>query len=292
MNTLLFTFAFAQEELSFAKKVCIPVISITHSELGMKLQSSCPECLEEFIKAQIVGDNGTSPPIITNFSSVGFREDGRYEMTCLKGHTSITILQQQKFEILFDIGAHAIIDGYYREAVSSFTSSLERFYEFFIKVVCISKGISEPNTLEAWKEVSNQSERQLGAFIFLHLLELGYKPILLKSKKIQFRNEVIHKGMIPSEAQALDYGQAVIDIIRPLLKILKKDYSEAISKSVLQYLNSIRKPSDDGVPVSTMCLTTILSLSYVEPTHETQSLSEAISQLKHWRSMLENAVFP
>ncbi|MCJ8541806.1 hypothetical protein MWG95_13880 [Klebsiella variicola] len=258
----------------------------------MKLQSSCPECLEEFIKAQIVGDNGTSPPIITNFSSVGFREDGRYEMTCLKGHTSITILQQQKFEILFDIGAHAIIDGYYREAVSSFTSSLERFYEFFIKVVCISKGISEPNTLEAWKEVSNQSERQLGAFIFLHLLELGYKPILLKSKKIQFRNEVIHKGMIPSEAQALDYGQAVIDIIRPLLKILKKDYSEAISKSVLQYLNSIRKPSDDGVPVSTMCLTTILSLSYVEPTHETQSLSEAISQLKHWRSMLENAVFP
>lgn len=258
----------------------------------MKLQFSCPECLKEFITSQMIGASENSPSMIPNLSSVGFREDGRYEMTCLKGHTSITFLQQQKFEILFDIGAHAIIDGYYREAVSSFTSSLERFYEFFIKVVCISKGISESNTVEAWKEVSNQSERQLGAFIFLHLLELGCQPTLLNNNKIKFRNGVIHKGMIPSEEQALEYGQAVLDVIRPLLKILKEKYNEAISKAVFQYLNSIRIPSDGGVPASTMCLTTILSLSYIEPTHENQSLSEAISQLKHWRWMIEHTVFP
>ena len=213
--------------------------------------------MKEFITNQMIGASGGSLSRITNLSSVGFREDGRYEMKCLKGHTSITFLQQQKFEILFDIGAHAIIDGYYREAISSFTSSLERFYEFFIKVVCISKGISESKVAEAWKEVSNQSERQLGVFIFLHLLELGCKPILLNSNKIKFRNGVIHKGMIPSEAQALEYGQTILDVIRPLLKILKENYSEAISTAVFQYLNSIRNPSDDGVPVSTMCLTTI-----------------------------------
>ncbi|EAB6710792.1 hypothetical protein [Salmonella enterica] len=258
----------------------------------MKLQSSCPVCLKEFITNQMIGTSESSLPMITNLSSVGFREDGRYEMTCLKGHTSITFLQQQKFEILFDIGAYAIIDGYYREAVSSFTSSLERFYEFFIKVVCISKGISESKVVEAWKEVSNQSERQLGVFIFLHLLELGCKPNLLNNNKIKFRNGVIHKGMIPSEEQALEYGQAVLDMIRPLLKILKENYSEAISTAVFQYLNSVRNPSDVGVPVSTMCLTTILSLSYAEPAHETQSLNEAISQLKNWKSIVENTVFP
>ena len=144
----------------------------------------------------------------------------------------------------------------------------------------------------AWEEMTCLFAPSLGAFIFLHLLELGCKPTLLNNNKIKFRNGVIHKGMIPSEEQALEYGQAVLDVIRPLLKILKENYSEAISTAVFQYLNSIRNPSDDGVPVSTMCLTTILSLSYAEPTHETQSLSEAISQLKHWRSMLENAVFP
>ncbi|WP_238149350.1 hypothetical protein [Arsenophonus endosymbiont of Aleurodicus floccissimus] len=73
------------------------------------------------------------------FRTVEFKNDGRYEITCQNGHSSITFLQQQKFEILFDIGACAIIDGYYREAVSSFTSALERFYEFFIKVVCIQR---------------------------------------------------------------------------------------------------------------------------------------------------------
>ena len=55
-------------------------------------------------------------------SKLEFRDDGRYEITCPKGHSSFTIPQQQKFELLFDIGAYAITDGYYREAISSFTS--------------------------------------------------------------------------------------------------------------------------------------------------------------------------
>ena len=32
------------------------------------------------------------------------------------GMRQSTVLQQQKFEVLFEIGAHAILDGYYREA--------------------------------------------------------------------------------------------------------------------------------------------------------------------------------
>ena len=47
------------------------------------------------------------------------------QIKCSRSHETTAILQEQKFEILFDIGAHAILDGYYREAVSSFTSSLE-----------------------------------------------------------------------------------------------------------------------------------------------------------------------
>lgn len=57
-------------------------------------------------------------------------------MHCSHGHKTTTIVQNPKYEILFDIGANAIVDGYYREAVSSFTSSLERFYEYSIKILC------------------------------------------------------------------------------------------------------------------------------------------------------------
>ncbi|MCK4830988.1 hypothetical protein KA005_85550, partial [bacterium] len=109
-------------------------------------------------------------------ATLEFRDDGRYEICCSRGHKSVTVLQQQKFEVLFDIGANAIIDGYYREAISSFTSSLERFYEFCIKVFCEKRKISEDVYTNTWKQMSNQSERQLGAFLFLWANEFGETP--------------------------------------------------------------------------------------------------------------------
>jgi hypothetical protein len=236
----------------------------------VKLPVTCAQCMQEDIANAMIS------------ATVEFKDNGRYEIKCRKGHSSITLLQQQKFEILFDIGAYAIVDGYYREAVSSFTSALERFYEFFIKVVCTSKNIDWTKTLEAWKEVSNQSERQLGAFIFLHLQETGSKPTLLSNSKIKFRNEVIHKGKIPSKEQAIEYGQSVLDLVRPLLKKLKEDYSDAVGTATFQHLSNTRNPSDDCLAVSTMCISTILSLSNGEPTHDERSLDEAISQLRHW----------
>ncbi|WP_238149349.1 hypothetical protein [Arsenophonus endosymbiont of Aleurodicus floccissimus] len=114
-------------------------------------------------------------------------------------------------------------------------------------------------TLEAWKEVSNQSERQLGAFIFLHLQETGSKPILLSNNKIKLRNEVIHKGKIPSKDQAIDYGQAILDVVSPLLNRLKKNYSDAVNTATFHHLSNTKNPSNDGLTASTTCISTILS---------------------------------
>jgi len=234
----------------------------------MKLSVRCSQCMiDDIANAKII-------------ATVEFRDDGRYEITCPKGHTSVTLLQQQKFELLFDIGAYAILDGYYREAVSSFTSSLERFYEFFIKVLCISKGVDWDNFVETWKIVSNQSERQLGAFVFFHLQEFGTKPVLLSNSKVSFRNEVIHKGKIPTREQAINYGQSILDVIRPLMTALKKNYGEAVRQATFRHLSEARTSSDDGRTVSTMCISTIISLSNGEPTYDERDLETAISQLR------------
>jgi hypothetical protein len=141
-------------------------------------------------------DKADSSPSYTTY--VELRDDGRYEFTCKRGHTTVTVVQQQKFEILFDLGAYAILDGYYREAVASFTSSLERFYEFFIKAYLLDGGIDKSVFDEAWKNVSQQSERQLGAFIFLYCQAFSEEPSLPRQKYIKFRNEVMHKGKIPN----------------------------------------------------------------------------------------------
>lgn len=67
--------------------------------------------------------------------------------------------------MLSQIGANAIIDGYYREAVSSFSASLERFYEFSVHVLMRHFGKNSQQFKSAWRPISNQSERQLGAFV-------------------------------------------------------------------------------------------------------------------------------
>ncbi len=236
----------------------------------MKLPIVCSQCMAE--------DVTTARPIAV----VTFRDDGRYELLCPKGHTSITILQQQKFEVLFDIGAYAIVDGYYREAVSSFTSSLERFYEFVIKASLFEKGIEEKAISESWKHVASQSERQYGAFIFLYLNDFGKSPQLLSNSRTEFRNEVIHKGKIPTREEAIEYGQAVLDIIRPILQQVKEKYPKGVDRTISLHLAQSINEKDKGKPVSTMGIPTIISLSIGDPGHDERPLVKALQDLYRW----------
>lgn len=218
-----------------------------------------------------------------SIGNVELNDNGRYKLICQNGHSSIVILNHQKFQILFEIGINAIIDGYYREAVSSFTSSLERFYEFFSKVMCITRGINWAIIQDTWKSVSNQSERQLGAFIFLHLLENGCKPVLLNQKNTEFRNAVIHKGKIPSKEEAILYGQAVLNVIRPLLISLRVNYEHSTDELIGRNLRESRGTEDQGMRVVSRTKSLILSLDITDPDFYQMSLNEAIDIIKSSR---------
>jgi hypothetical protein len=82
------------------------------------------------------------------------QDNGLYYMQCPLGHKTVTCLQEQKFEVLFDMGIYAIVDGYYREAVSAFAAALERFHEFFIAVICNKHGIPQEIFEKTWKMVA------------------------------------------------------------------------------------------------------------------------------------------
>ncbi len=94
-------------------------------------------------------------------------DDGVYEWKCPLGHDSMTILSIPKHELLFDSAFNALLDGYFREAISSFAAALERFYEFAIRVICQSKSISQEDFEIYWKPISKRSEQQIGAFTML-----------------------------------------------------------------------------------------------------------------------------
>ncbi|MFQ2347572.1 hypothetical protein [Aeromonas dhakensis] len=223
----------------------------------MRIPINCKEC----------GLSGKARPAVF----IEFRDDGRYEFTCEDGHKTVTILQQQRFEILFDIGAYAILDGYYRDAVASFASSLERFYEFFILASFLEDDLDYQVFHKTWTNVSSQSERQLGAFIFIYLKSFSSPPPLLKSSN--FRNKVIHQGKIPSREEAINFGNEVLSIIRPTMELVKNKFPRGVEKSVIQHITGCRKP-DDQHNIATLHVPMILNLMYCDSPEK--SLEDAL----------------
>lgn len=237
----------------------------------MRLFATCMECLRTYG----VRDMQSFQDAIT---WVEFSDDGRYEITCDRGHQYLVLLQQKKFEVLFEIGANAILDGYYREAVSSFTASLERFCEFCIRVFMKQNTTSE-QTLSIWKKVANQSERQLGAFIFLWTYCMGTEPWMLKDKLVSFRNNVVHKGQIPSRQEAVNYGKAVLEVIRPMMRVLKKQFPEDVKAVASDHLRAMKR-STDKVPSVTLTMNSILSLSRPVTDEKLPTFEEHLEEIK------------
>jgi hypothetical protein len=187
----------------------------------MRVEVRCPICSNDRSRQE--------PPydIYSRFITVCDR--GIYEFECPKGHRAITVSSSPKHEILFRIATNALLDGYLRDSISSFAASLERFYEFAIRIICkarTSNEISQESFNKFWKRNLKQSERQLGAFAILWLAEMSELPNLLPQTQVELRNDVVHNGMIPTYDDCIIYGQAVIDVISPLQRRLIKDYPE------------------------------------------------------------------
>ncbi|MBF6650721.1 hypothetical protein [Methylobacter sp. BlB1] len=169
-------------------------------------------------------------------NSQELQDDGNYEFECTRGHKTATQLYFYRHELLFEIGAHAIIDGYNREAITSFAASLERYFEFFLEAAGITSSIPSEAFDIAWKEMSRQSERQLGAYVFAHLLLYKQSPILLPKNQVELRNKVVHKGYIPINSEAVSFGQAVLNIIQNGLTKLEATQREALNELMRQTL--------------------------------------------------------
>lgn len=227
------------------------------------------------------------------YQPVEIRDDGLYSSTCSHGHTTLTVIQQQKFEILFDFGSMALIDGYHREAITSMAASLERFYEFFITVTCLKHKIDITNFKHTWKHVSAQSERQYGAYLFSYLIDHNgeeppvidnEKPILQGISKNQtknwkeFRNAVVHKGYIPSKAETLAYGNIIYHHMNKLIEDLKDRSSDFIREATFHHISRAKKSVNDSV-VSTMGISTIISLTRGDSAHE--SFEKALKRFKN-----------
>ena len=133
------------------------------------------------------------------------------EANCKNGHKQRFILSTELYELLFEQATKCLLDGYYREAVGTYNASLERFFEYAIEMMLMSK--SNIDFSQFWKSIDRQSERQLGAYYGLWVSTFNELPATLDEHKVKLRNEVVHKGKLASRREAEEYGKYVFDYI-------------------------------------------------------------------------------
>lgn len=251
----------------------------------MKLRLPCMQCFQELGKQT------------DEMLPVELRDDGLYSATCERGHTTVTAIQEQKYEVLFDLAAMALLDGYPREAIVSMAAALERFYEFYVRVLAIKYQVDPNAFASTWKQVDNQSERQFGAYLFVSLIDSpstvpkyieDEQPSLPGTSKGQtktwraFRNAVVHKGYMPSTAECLAYGDLVYRHISELTLGLKRSCAEPLKRATFAHLSRVH---DAGKHVSTMSIPTILSFVREE---RPASFAEALKELEKYRVWLHH----
>lgn len=157
----------------------------------MKIYHFCNECVRKYNDASIVCAN--------------VKDVQAYILECSRGHKIALNANGFKYETLFDSGVNAFLDGYYAESILTITASVERFHEFAIKFICLTQKLEISDIESVFNFVSKQSERQLGAYTFLYFTHTGNKQDKFSEKMVQFRNNVIHKGYIPSYEETLKY---------------------------------------------------------------------------------------
>lgn len=247
--------------------------------MKISISSFCWKCFDETSKTKEDYERLRRELNSDVDKEVELNEENLYEFECPNGHKTYTSLQAQKFELLFDLAAMALIDGYTREAVSGIASAFERFIEYYILVISLKNSIPLDEYLIKWKEMANQSERQLGAFIAFRIIER--KEFKYDNNFVKFRNSVIHKGYIPKTTEVIEYGEYILKIVFSILKELKLDSLKYIHEATFIHLKRSGEKVNEKISQSTSAIPTIVNLmSISSDDFGNNSFIEALSSMK------------
>lgn len=289
-----------------------PIMATLLESVAMRIPISCVQCSNARLNAEVAEQDrakaagepiketpGLRPLDPSDWYLADLEEDNAYVGTCQNGHVMRMSLQHLRYELLFESGVVAMLLRFHREAVSSIAAALERFYEFGIEVFSIRAGIDAEALTTAWNFVARQSERQLGAFAYLYLVNMR-RPFLDRKdlgeyeQKVSFRNDVIHKGQFPNPDKTRDYARFVFELIRGTHAELQKLDQNAIDQANRRHLTRSRaaiekkagppQPDKDGVywGIGGAGFAMMLSGIQAEPADFESRLAEAEWRLPFW----------
>lgn len=240
----------------------------------LRVPVSCMQCQQE-----------RGMPNVDTLATALIPDDNMVWVQCPEGHQTLLAVQQTRFELLSGLAVAAIADGYHREAVTSFNGSLERLYEFYWRASARQRGIPDDTVRRVWQAMRKQSERQLGAFMATWLADTGGHPALLRDSDVSTRNAVVHNGKFPTREEAIRFGQAVADVVSPVLARLgTADMEPTVWKLTHEHLAEMyAKGRAQGVLVSTASFPAPFSLGAVS---DRIDIEAAVQAQARWASML------
>jgi hypothetical protein len=157
-------------------------------------------------------------------------DTGVHAVVCSSGHTSeFRLAFEPPHELLLDVGALALLDGYYREAVSSFAAGLEQSYEFFVEASLSAAGVNDEEVRKLLS-ANRFDQRRAGMVSLCYLQETGRSFPYLQSKRAEFRNRVIHNASWPTRPEAVEFAEYVCDAVRGLDTVLGKKKSALLGR--------------------------------------------------------------
>lgn len=167
-----------------------------------------------------------------------------YKFECSLGHENYCLHENNKYEILYELGVDALIDDYYRESVANFASAYERFHEYCYLALLECKNVEEFfKAKEELRIISKQSERQYGAFCIIFYNQFKHLPNSLESYRkkewgfeeadnaVNFRNNVIHQGYIPTKEECVSFGTLIASYINNILNEIHIQFPNLLKKT-------------------------------------------------------------
>lgn len=215
------------------------------------------------------------------FKQEALNDEFCFLTTCSKGHKSITVLQNERFQLLFDMACNAYLNGDYKDSIANAASAVERFREYFIKVVMLDPFTESQESyyqhynkfLKTWKEVDNLTERQTGGFLMLYFCAFqALPPKYLNSNTDGFRNKVVHKGHLPKQDKTLEYLEKCYMYILEIIELLRTKYNESMLCLALceNRIKAEKVRADTEYPVQVFAANSVINLNCsMEESHKT-----------------------
>ena len=233
------------------------------------------------------------------FKQEALNDEFCFLSTCSKGHKTITVLRNERFQLLFDMACNAYLNGDYKDSVTNAASAVERFHEYFINVVTLAPYTESQelycqqynNFLKTWRKVDNQTERQTGGFLMLYFCAFQtLPPKYFSNNTSNFRNEAVHKGHLPKQDKTLEYLEKCYMYMLEIIELLRTKYNESMIDLSLceNRIKAEKMNAALNLHVQTFAANSVINLNCsMEKTHK-MNFETALKNYSEMNKRLEN----